>query len=331
MMGQCAGLGFARFMEMCGRRVVESGGELWHSCSFGMYMSLPYQRRLDLDYRAAGRVVSAIGAIGIRYPSLTWQGLPSGLYVCRRRDYDIPSLHRNFRALVRHGLPNCEIRRLTERELMVQALEVNRETMLRQHRYDPQFGDDRRWRRVVRAIEQNPCMAPVGAFIDGTLASYAITCCEEGWLHIVHKMNSFRFDERHPSQVLDFSITRRIATDPDLQAVSMGWAPLVPHRGLHEYKLRLGYDFEPQSSVIRLHPALDAALRSRLAGAVIRLAERVWRESQPVHRAAAVLEGARQARHGRPAAARTGAAAHPTYNSGNKPAAHAADCKAATS
>ena len=113
-----SGIGFANFMELRGYRVVEHSGALWHAAGFGMYMSFPYDRRLDLDPRGGGGLVQAIRAVGIRYPSLRWSGLPSGLYVCRNKEYDIQSLHRNFRALVRKGLPQWETRTLTEEELL---------------------------------------------------------------------------------------------------------------------------------------------------------------------------------------------------------------------
>ena len=74
------GSGFAAFMELRGYRVVEQAGVLWHAAGFGMYMSFPYHRRLELDPDEAGKAPKAIRAVGVRYPSLREAGLPSGLY-----------------------------------------------------------------------------------------------------------------------------------------------------------------------------------------------------------------------------------------------------------
>ena len=117
--------------------------------------------------------------------------------------------------------------------------------MKRQCRFDAEFGDAARWSRFVKAILESPCISAFGAFLDGRLGSYAITCLEDGWLEILYKMNSFEFDHLHPCQVLDYNLTRRIATDALVDAVSMGWAPLVARQGLHDYKVRLGYTFKP--------------------------------------------------------------------------------------
>jgi hypothetical protein len=287
------GLGLARFMALRGLRVVESLGVLWHSVGHGLYMSLPYHRRLDLDPRAVSETLAAMGAIGVRYPSLSIGGLTSGLYVCRRQGYEIGNLHRNFRSHVKHGLPFCEVRRLSERELVEDARQINLKGMRRQRRYDPEFGQVRRWRRFAEAVQQSPCVVPMGAFVDGQLASYAITCLEDNWLHILYKMTDLQLDARHPSQVLDFTITSRALAIPGLMAVSMGWSPLVPIAGLHEYKIRLGYDCEPQYSVIQLRTGLERVLNSWLGQMTMHGLRRTAGLSQTLRTALAVADGVR--------------------------------------
>ena len=139
-------------------------------------------------------------------------------------------------------------------------------------------------------------MTAFGSFVDGRLASYAITCLEDGWLQILHKMNSLDHDHLNPSHVLDFTLTRRIVESPDVTSVSMGWAPLLENRGLHEYKRRLGYDFENHNSVICLHPALDLALTNPLACNILNGIRRLLPTSYSMKMACAVVEGARVTR-----------------------------------
>ncbi len=293
------GAGLARFMELRGHRVLEALGVLWHSVGYGLYISFPYHLRLDVNPNEAGDKLASLGAHGVRYPSLKWSGLPSGLYVCRRKDYDIPVLHRNFRRLVKQGLTSCEIRPLTEKELIVDGLRINREGLKRQGRYDPEFGNRKQWSRFARAVQESPAIAAIGALVDGRVTSYAITYSEGAWVHILYKMTSLEFDDDHPSQVLDFTITRSALADPSVEAVSMGWAPLVPLSGIHDYKIRLGYDYEPQNSVIRLSPALQRTAGSRLAWAALKAAQFVH-HSQTFDMALAVLEGARLTREHSP-------------------------------
>ena len=263
--GTSAPLGaqFARHMELRGHRIIEAAGVLWQSVDGHMFISVPPQLQVDLDRTAVDRFLRSSRALGVRFPSASRPGLPSGLYVYRGRDYGMQTMHRNFRQKVRHGLERCEIRRAEHDELVDQGLALNLETMRRQQRFDPEFGDRRRWEQLVDAIFAVPAMAAMCAFIDGRLAAYVITCREDGWLHLVHKMSRLSDLESSPNHVLDFCITRDASADPAIDAITMGWESLVPMEGLHEYKTRLGYQFEPCSCVIQLHPAVSPWLASR--------------------------------------------------------------------
>ena len=295
-MSDTPGRGYAKFMEHCGHPVIEVHGRLFHRTTLGIYMSVPYYLPFDIDPVAAAAVTRSLRISGLRYPSSHAAGLPSGIYVCRTRTYGMQSLSRNFRAKVRHGLESCDVRAVTESELLTEGLAINRQTMQRQNRFDSDFGSPAKWRRIVSAIENSPCMAAIGAFVDGHLASYAITCTEDGWLQILHKMNSMNYDHLNPSHVLDFTLTRRIAESSDVTAVSMGWAPLVENSGLHEYKKRLGYDLEDHKSVIYLHPALNLVLVNSLTRGVLTLLQRVLCKSHQLEMAAAVINGAASSR-----------------------------------
>lgn len=295
------GSGLARFLEQRGRRVKEVRGVLWYSVPNGFFMSLPYHLCLSLEHGGEQEILHSLGALGIRYPSTTQPGLPSGLYVCRDRAYGIKSTHRGVRHNINDGLRECEVRKLSEEDLLNEGYRINLETMKRQNRFDPQFGDRPQWRRFVRALDDSPCVEAIGAFADGRLGSYAITCLEDGWLHILHKMNELS-NRHHPGHVLDYLLTRRLVEDKSIQAVSMGLAPLVPQPGLHDYKIRLGYCMEAQASVIHLSRAAEPFLLNRLSRATVRLLAQSWPTTsvwkQQLGTVAAVLEGARLSRAG---------------------------------
>jgi hypothetical protein len=200
-------------------------------------------------------------------------------------------MHRNFRQKVRRGLERCEVRRVEHDELVGQGMALNLETMGRQGRFDPEFGERKQWERLVDAIDAVPAMAAVGAFIDGRLAAYVVTCREDGWLHLVHKMSRVADLENCPNHVLDYSITLEAVADPAINAITMGWQSMLPMDGLHDYKTRLGYELEPHNCVIQLHPALSRVLGSSLA---TRAASKLqqWRPNDPrLALAATVVRG----------------------------------------
>ena len=68
--------------------------------------------------------------------------------------------------------------------------------------------------------------------------------------------------------------------------------PYAPAGGLHEYKLRFGYEMVPHRSAIQLHPVLDAFLNGRVARAAVRVVRRLRHEQRQLDAVQTVLEGA---------------------------------------
>ncbi len=292
------GVGIAQFMERRGRTVREACGVLWHTVEGGLYVSVPHQLKLTLPGDELVSFLWKGHATGVRYPSTHSPGLPSGLYELTAPVYSFSNVHRNFKAKIRKGQENCQIVELEAPYLLKHGLALNLKTMKRQNRYDAEFGAENNWRRLVGAIAMTPCIRVYGALVEGNLAAYAITCREDGWLHILHRMSRDEYLDHCPNHVLDYTITQEINTDPNVRAVSMGYASLVADSGgLHEYKTRLGYNFSPHNSVIRLHPVAGAILLNRLTRRLLAAAH-VWRKDDSrISKVEAVLQGAEMSRN----------------------------------
>lgn len=286
------GQSLARFMALRGRRIVEAAGVLWYSMDGRFYRSLPFQQELDPDPREIEEMLRLSQGLAANFPSRNRPGIESGLYICRNTNYDIASVARGFRGKVRRGLDRCEIRRI-EPELLYQAMRLNLDTMERQGRFDREFGEPARWKRMVEAVRQSPAIGVWGAFVNGRLAAYCITCREDGWLHVLHHMSRTDELDNCPNHALDFELTREITRDRDLEAVSLGTMGLVSRPGLHHYKLRLGYEVIPRNWVFQLHPAIRSIATSALVIKAVGLARRLPVSDQRLEKVALVLAGAR--------------------------------------
>jgi hypothetical protein len=283
----------ARFLELRGRRIVSACGALWYTVPGRFLMSVPYQKMLDPDARELRRMIRDAGACGARFPSLTWTGLQSGLYVLRRREYDIASLHIKHRPRVRHAMQRFEVRPAQKAELLEQGCALNLNTMARQGRYDAEFGEPRRWGRLVEAAFACPGVSCPAVFSGSRLAAYMVTCREEKWLHILHQMSRQEDLPDFPNHLLTYTVTAQAAADTSLEAVCYGYVPLFAADGLHEYKLRFGYEMIPHCSAIQLHPMLKAVLDRPVARAAVKAARRLRRNDQHLETIETVLEGAR--------------------------------------
>jgi hypothetical protein len=285
----------ARFLELRGRRIVSACGALWYTVPGRFLMSVPYQQMLDPDPEELRRMIREAGAFGARFPSLAWTGLESGLYVLRRREreYDIGSLHIKHRPRVRHAMQQFEVRPAKKAELLEQGCALNLNTMARQGRYDAEFGEPRRWGKLVEAGFACPGVSFPAVFSGSRLAAYMVTCREENWLHILHQMSRQEDLPNFPNHLLTYTVTSQAAADASLEAVCYGYVPLFAADGLHEYKLRFGYEMIPHCSAIQLHPMLKALLDRPAPRAAVRALRRLRRDDQHLETIETVLEGVR--------------------------------------
>ncbi|HEY7391356.1 MAG TPA: hypothetical protein VH640_22765 [Bryobacteraceae bacterium] len=293
------GSALARFLELRGRRIVKACGTLWYSVPGRFLMSLPYQAMLDPDPRELRSVICETRALGARFPSSTWSGLESGLYLMRLHGYSLDAVHPKHRPRVRRGLQCFEVRPATKAELLSQGRALNVGTMARQGRYDSEFGEPRRWATLVEAAFACSEISIPAVFDRSRLVAYMVTCREQGWLHILHQMSRQEDLSNFPNHVLTYVVTNQAAADPTLDSICYGYAPLFQAPGLHEYKLRFGYEMVPHRSAIQLHPAVSAALTCPVTLQAVRIARFVGRQNQWLETLQTVLKGARCSRpHG---------------------------------
>jgi hypothetical protein len=282
----------ARFLELRGRRIVHACGVPWYTVPGRFLMSLPYQEMLDPQPEELRCMIRETGACGARFPSQRWSGLASGLYILRPGPYDIASLHIKHRPRVRHAQKCFEVRPAEKAELIQQGRTLNLGTMARQGRYDDEFGDRRRWEMLVEAAFALNGISFPAVFSGSRLAAYMVTCREQRWLHILHQMSHPENLPDYPNHLLTYSATAQAAADPSLEAVCYGYLPLFASDGLHEYKLRFGYQFVPHRSAIQLHPLLDCTAGRPVFRAALRLARRLRPQDQRLETIETVLEGA---------------------------------------
>jgi hypothetical protein len=292
----CSGAALARFLELRGRRVIHASGATWYTVPGRFLMSLPYEQMLDPDPKELMAAVRETGCLGARFPSVTWTGLPSGHYVLRQGSYDLHSLHVKHRPRVRHGKEKFQVRPASKSQLITQGRELNLSTMERQGRYDPEFGDPRRWQTFVEAAFACHEIAFPAVFSGSRMAAYMVTCREQRWLQILHQMSRHEDLPDYPNHLLTYAVSEQAAADPSIDAVCYGYVPLFAADGLHEYKVRFGYELIPHQSAILLHPALKPVLDNPIACGAIRLARRFLRSDQGLEVIQSILEGARCSR-----------------------------------
>ena len=228
---QPAGQGLAEFMEHRGRRILEAGGYLWHEAERRMYISCPYTAMPEPERSELGRALLQANGLGVRYPSTREAGLPGGIYVCRNKEYSLSAVQSRLRSMVRKGLAACDVREVPEDVLMREGLQLNRDTMERQGRFDAEFGEKAGWDRLCRAVTKSSKVRAMGAFVDGTgLAAYSVVYEEDGWVHILHQNSRLDLLDFYPNHALAFTVafTISVALDIVFRTMSSGTCRLHP-------------------------------------------------------------------------------------------------------
>lgn len=286
------GAGLARFWQLRGKRVFDAGGVRWAQYKWPFYVSLPFHLHLDPEPGEVESVLRRHRVPAAWFPSANHAGLPCGKYVCRPKGYGIQSLHRKKRDQVLKGLENCEVRRVDPEELRVEGIELNRQTMERQRRYDPEFGDAARWSRFVDAITQCPQMQVTGAYVKGRLSAYMAGCLEDGWLHLLYKMSRSEDMAEFTNATLDFVVLQDAGRDPSIRAVGNWFASFFSNPGLDRYKRQMGYSVEPGQVCVYFHPAGAPFLASKPAVRVFQAASSLRPDSKRLESIARMTQGA---------------------------------------
>jgi hypothetical protein len=269
-----AGLALARFSEARGYPVFEAGGALWARgvTTKHLFDRLPLHATAPPDLGALRRALLVRPAFGAQYATSAG-GNPSGLYVCRPREWSIQRMTKKRRQHLRRAAERTEVRWVVPEELLAAGLAANRDTMERQRRFDPELGTPEGWRRFVIALAECPGLRCAGAFVDGHLAAYGVACRDGRWLHLRYRMSRTEDLQHNASVALDAWLILEAARDPAIDVVCQGF--VVPGaEGLDRYKRELGYDVVPVGRALELHPLLRPVLASGLARRAARLASR---------------------------------------------------------
>ena len=293
MLNNQLGQTLANFADLRGLPVFRAAGAWWtpfdHQSRF--LMTVPEQITVDQDHGEIASMLWSKRMAAARYPTTTGEGLESGYYLWRKQPFDLSNLDRKLRNSVRRGLEQCQLRELSGDDLFRLGIDLNRETMERQERYNPEFGEAAPWRRFVDAVERTPGMSITGAFVEDTLAAYSIECRADGWWYALYQNSRAGMLKSFPNHALDYFSLTRAAGDAEVKGILNSPFPLSPNPGLHEYKTRFGYQVEPYRLAIQLHPVANPLVTSRPARAGLRWACTAFPENRRILQAARFWAG----------------------------------------
>lgn len=260
--------GYANFLIEMGHNVREAGGLWWFNSQPHIYMSFPFHRQVDPRNLELSKILGKDGWVA-RFPCDIDLGYESFRIVCDTDGYDLKDLLSKSRNQTRRGLENCTVRRIEFEELMVDAIRLNRETLIRQGRKVPPDLEVY-WTRYYRAAAKAPGAEVWGAYVDGSLAAYLISFTMEGIANILIVRSAHEFLAKYPNNALLFSFIKEALSRGDIDEVSIGLESVQKDMdSLDRFKTGLGFKKVPVGQRIELSPWLRPWLR----GALLKMAK----------------------------------------------------------
>jgi len=287
---------FRLFLELQGRKVIESESGYWHDTGRSIYLSFPYHATIEPSKEEIEELFRKHRPLGLKYSTDKNVGRPAALYVVRDKSYGPKDLHSMAKRGLKKGLRLCRVERIDFDYLREHGMPLNLDTLKRQGRDDPLFSRPDRWARFCEAGKRVEGASAWGAFVDGQLAAYQITFIIDDYCHVLHRMSRTKFLRCHPNEALDYTVIREMISSPGINCVACGLQSILDLPGLDGYKLRMGYQKRRMNFVVVLHPLLEPLLLSRLGEGLLGVAGRLAPDNDALKRVIATVDIARWSR-----------------------------------
>jgi hypothetical protein len=158
----------------------------------------------------------------------------------------------------------------------VGAVELNRDTMIRQGRRIPSNHDEY-WLKYYSAAACCKSMETWGSFVADELAAYLIACRIEDCINILILRSHSKHLKANPNNALIYVFTQQAISRTEINEISTGLeSPQSDVSELERFKLRMGYQKSPIGQRIEFNDVFRPILRGTLLNAVHETATRIF-------------------------------------------------------
>lgn len=249
----------AGFYEKFGMRVVRSPSAWWVEAGPRFLLAIPSHHELHLPDDEARELLRRQKLAGLRYICDPADGgRPSFILSCSDREYSLEKLSGNTRSKVRRGLSRNELRRISGAELLEVGEGAFMETMERQNRASASTLE--RWKRMLRAADDEPAVEIWSAWHEGEFASYLVTVHIDDVCEFFQARSRNDLLKHYPNNALIFHVTEDMLVRRGIREITFGIESPEDVEHLDAFKLALGYEKKPVRQRVLLHPLLRAVL-----------------------------------------------------------------------
>ncbi len=254
---------YREFLERIGHHIIESESGYWFNQGLGFYESIPPFALINPSEDEIRHLFWRNRVAGIKYcTDVDKTGLPSFLYICEDKSYDLNTIWRKKRNRIRKGIRECHVCQIDFKYLQAHGIPLNEDTMARQKRSDLTFSDPAKWKRFCQAASQVEGALTWGAFVGNKLAAYMVVFIIDGYCNILHQMSCTALLSSNPNEALTFIATKEMLSLNGINCVSYGHESIRDLDGLDEYKVKMGYKKHQLHQVVKVHPFIKTIILS---------------------------------------------------------------------
>ena len=216
------------------------------------------------------------------HPANAW------LYVCADSSYALEKLPHSMRKNVRRGLKEFKIELMSPEQFLLHGARPFCDSRLRVGLSD---GTEKEFYRRFGGRARCPGHVIVGAWKDGTLASFLFITRVEDWVINEGPFGANTFLNDRPNDVLLFWELSHYMKERTCRGVSAGLSSIqldAAERGLHVFKTKAGFEARPVHRAFVLHPIL-APFANRLTLKLLRILLHIKHNNRLVRKATGTL------------------------------------------
>lgn len=270
--------------------ISENRTQIWFPNSSRELMRMPMNCRQPVEPAVLREILSqkSVWAVTYLIECDEKHHANSFYYVCRNPNYHISSLPRKMRRNIRGGFRHFDIRLCTWDELADNGFAAIADTDARHGRNTSSMDG---FQNMVKRHRQTNFFEVWGAWYDGKLAAWATIFKVDNWVCWEKTCSCTDTLKLVPNNAIWYAITQRSLVEEKRDWISPGVSSIYDSMqfGLHNFKIRMGYEAIPVHRAFALHPVVKHMATSTMVSWMLEKVSRARPQSAILQKANGML------------------------------------------
>lgn len=269
---------FSEWLRRQGHRVVQTESARWFDRGPRALLAFPWHRPIRPAREELTGLLWRENAVALRFtgPADDPAGMDGYDVLLDAPSYDLKTVSRSTRPVVRKALERCEIAPISFERYAREGWLLECDTRVRQGRRGR--GGRAAWERMARAAEGLPGFEVWGASVEGRLASTLMLAVVDDCATYLSQQSLQELWPSHANHALAFHVTQNMKARPGVRMVHYGLQGIDAPSSVDDFKCHLGFERRAVRHRVEFHP-VAALLVNGATYSLLRRAHARWHEN----------------------------------------------------